>query len=158
MSSFQPMNCVCQSELTEFLAELIEFAAELSEFSLPKQYSRNSIPPIPRNPERRFWGFQESSSKVTWKVNLLLWLLLDPLFRNPQNQEPRKGGFSKGGFCRIQCHAQGNKRIPKDIGGPSSTFGTQSATAKRGVHSYKNPPSKKPLFLASDRSFFRGFF
>ena len=29
---------VCQSELTEC-------AAELSEFSLPKQYSRNSIPP-----------------------------------------------------------------------------------------------------------------
>ena len=37
---------VCQSELTEFLAELTEFAAELSEFSPPKQYSRNSIPPV----------------------------------------------------------------------------------------------------------------
>ena len=34
-------------ELTEFLAELTEFAAELSEFSSPKQYSRNSIPPVP---------------------------------------------------------------------------------------------------------------
>ena len=29
-----------------FSAELIQFAAELSEFSLPKQYSRNSIPPV----------------------------------------------------------------------------------------------------------------
>ena len=37
---------MCQSELTEFLAELTEFAAELSEFSLPKQCSRNSIPPV----------------------------------------------------------------------------------------------------------------
>ena len=35
------------SELTEFLAELTEFAAELSEFSPPKQYSRNSILPVP---------------------------------------------------------------------------------------------------------------
>ena len=24
-------------------------------------------------------------------------------------QEQRKGGFSKGGFCRVQCHAQGNR-------------------------------------------------
>ena len=39
---------MCQSELTQFFAELTEFAAELSEFSLPKQYSRNSIPlPFP---------------------------------------------------------------------------------------------------------------
>ena len=37
---------VCKRELTEFLAELTEFAAELSEFSRPKQYSRNSIPPV----------------------------------------------------------------------------------------------------------------
>ena len=47
VSSSQPIICVCKSELTEFLAELTEFAAELSEFSLPKQYSRNSIPPVP---------------------------------------------------------------------------------------------------------------
>ena len=38
---------MCKRELTEFLAELTEFAAELSEFSSPKQYSRNSIPPVP---------------------------------------------------------------------------------------------------------------
>ena len=37
---------VCQSELTEFSAGLTDFAAELSEFSPPKQYSRNSIPPV----------------------------------------------------------------------------------------------------------------
>ena len=37
---------VCQSELTEFFAELTEFAPKLSEFSPPKQYARNSIPPV----------------------------------------------------------------------------------------------------------------
>ena len=37
---------VCQSELTEFFAELTEFAVKLSEFSSPKEYSRNSIPPV----------------------------------------------------------------------------------------------------------------
>ena len=37
---------VCKCELTESFAELTEFAAELSEFSLPKQYSRNDIPPV----------------------------------------------------------------------------------------------------------------
>ena len=40
------LNFVCQSEVTEFFAELTEFGAELSKFSLPKQYSRNSIPPV----------------------------------------------------------------------------------------------------------------
>ena len=38
---------VRQGELTEFFAELTEFAVKLSEFSSPKQYSRNSIPPVP---------------------------------------------------------------------------------------------------------------
>ena len=37
---------VCRCKLTEFFAELTEFGAELSEFSLPKQHSRNSIPPV----------------------------------------------------------------------------------------------------------------
>ena len=47
LSEFISAYFLCaKSELTEFLAELTEFAAELSEFSLPKQYSRNSIPPV----------------------------------------------------------------------------------------------------------------
>ena len=37
---------MCKAELTDFFAELTELAAELSEFSLPKQCSRNSIPPV----------------------------------------------------------------------------------------------------------------
>ena len=38
-------------------------------------------------------------------------LLLKPPRSNTLcfSQEPRKGGFSKGGFCRVQCHDQGNK-------------------------------------------------
>ena len=32
------------------------------------------------------------------------------------NQEPRKGGFSKGDFCRVECHAQGNKKYPRILG------------------------------------------
>ena len=47
MSSFQPMLFECPSEFTKFLAELNEFAAEFGEFILPKQYSRNSVPPDP---------------------------------------------------------------------------------------------------------------
>ena len=37
---------VCQSELTEFLAELNAFGAELSQFSLSKLDSPNSHPPV----------------------------------------------------------------------------------------------------------------
>ena len=45
---------MCESELTEFFAELTEFAAKLSEFSSPKQYSRNSIPPVSQKVS--FWN------------------------------------------------------------------------------------------------------
>ena len=45
LSEFLSAYDLCQSEVTEFFAELTEFAAELSQSSLPKQYSRNSIPP-----------------------------------------------------------------------------------------------------------------
>ena len=45
VSSSQPSICV-PKRTSVFLAELTEFAAELSEFSRPKQYSRNSIPPV----------------------------------------------------------------------------------------------------------------
>ena len=30
-------------------------------------------------------------------------------------QEPRKGGFRKGGFCRVQCHGQGNKKYRRTL-------------------------------------------
>ena len=43
---FLSLLFVCQGEPTEFGAELTEFAPKLSELSLPKQYFRNSIPPV----------------------------------------------------------------------------------------------------------------
>ena len=49
MSSSHPMSCVCESELIELVAELTEVAQKLSELSLPKQCSRNSVPPISHN-------------------------------------------------------------------------------------------------------------
>ena len=65
----------------------------------------------------------------------------------------KKGGFSKGSFCRVQCHAEGNKKYSRDIG-PSSTFGTQSATAKRGVYVLQKPFLKKPCL----HYWFTGFY
>ena len=46
MSSSQPTICVLKRTHQVSFAEVTEFAAELSEFSLPKQYSRHSIPPV----------------------------------------------------------------------------------------------------------------
>ena len=59
---------VRQSELTEFFAELTEFAVKLSEFSSPKQYSRNSIPPVSyfsfsRN-SLQFWALFPSFPRI----------------------------------------------------------------------------------------------
>ena len=31
-------------------------------------------------------------------------------------QEPRKGGFGKGRFCRVQCRTQGDKKYPSMLG------------------------------------------
>ena len=45
VSSSRPIICG-QNKLTEFFAELTKSVAELSEFPLPKQYSRNGIPPV----------------------------------------------------------------------------------------------------------------
>ena len=57
--------------------------------------------------------------------------------------EPRKGGFSKGGFCRVQGHAQGNKKYPKVLGAAVHL----ALTASR-----PREASKKPLFLVPDIS------
>ena len=44
-SASQPSGCVPKQTHRVFRSTL-KFAAELSEFALPKQYSRNSIPPV----------------------------------------------------------------------------------------------------------------
>ena len=58
------------------------------------------------------------------------------------DQEPRKGGFSKGFFVGPSVTLQETK-ISKD-NGPSSTFGTQERHSQRGVHfakkNFQNPP------------------
>ena len=66
-----------------------------------------------------------------------------------RNQE--KGVLAKGVSARVEHHAlkKCNAKYRKDIG-PSSAFGNQSATAKRGVHLCKNPLLKTPLFLIPD--------
>ena len=60
---------------------------------------------------------------------------------------PRKGGFSKEGFVENPAPRPREHKTPKEIG-PSSACGTQSSTAKRGVHIRRNPLQKKP-FLGS---------
>ena len=47
LSEFLAAYYLCaKGNSPSFFAELTEFAPELSEFSSPKQYSRNSIPPV----------------------------------------------------------------------------------------------------------------
>ena len=48
VSLFRPIIFLCKSELTEFFAELAEIGSEFTKSSLPKQYSRNRIPPVPK--------------------------------------------------------------------------------------------------------------
>ena len=60
---------MCKRELTEFLAELTEFAAELSEFSSPKQYSRNSIPPVPHQLREKRKGVGRVGLGVDRQIN-----------------------------------------------------------------------------------------
>ena len=71
------------------------------------------------------------------------------LYSSPQNrhlsgknwhlsQEPRKGGFSKGGFCRVQCHAQGNKKYPGALG-PAVLLAPQRHSQERRAFLQKNP-------------------
>ena len=99
-----------------------------------------------------------SGGGLTKMGSVTFWGPLDTSFlfaqivgsRRPQKtsvfgpQAPRKGGFSKGGFCSTQCHTPGNKKS-KDIG-PSSTFSTQERHSQRGVH-FAKPPSGNPLFF-----------
>ena len=58
------------------------------------------------------------------------------------SQEPRKGGFSKGGFCRIQCHDQ-------EISGP------QKGPAERGHVKKRQKSSKSVKSFDTFRQFSR---
>ena len=70
-----------------------------------------------------------------------------------KNQEPRKGGFSGGGFLENPASRPRKNTNSQRYFGPSSRFSTQNAIAKRGVHSCKNPLPKNPhFFLVPEKS------
>ena len=55
-------------------------------------------------------------------------------------QELRKGGFSKGGFCRIRCHPQETKTLSRALGSSlHSGLGAPQSRLKRGVYVCKTP-------------------
>ena len=63
-------------------------------------------------------------------------------------QEPRKGGFSKGGFCRVQCHGQRDKKYPRILA-PAVHLALR-APQPREAYIVQKPRSKNPLFLVLD--------
>ena len=67
--------------------------------------------------------------------------------RNQEKRVPAKRGFLQHPVSRPT-----KQKLPKDIG-PSSTFGTQTTAAKRGVHSCKkNLILKKPCLGSETES------
>ena len=64
--------------------------------------------------------------------------------------EPRKGGFSKGGFCRVQCHGQRSKKYPKILA-PAVHLASR-APQPREAYILQNPLLKTPFswFLIRD--------
>ena len=67
----------------------------------------------------------------------------------PQVQGPRKGGFSKGGFCRVQCHGQGSKEYPRILA-PAVHLAPRAAQP-REAYILQSPLLKTPFswFLTS---------
>ena len=63
-----------------------------------------------------------------------------------RNQE--KGVFSKGGFCRVQCHSKGNKRY-WGYWAQQYIWQSERHSQKRRIFSQKHP-SKNPLFLVPE--------
>ena len=53
----------------------------------------------------------------------------------------KKGGFSKGGFSRVQCHDQGNKTIPRLLG-PAVRLALR-APQPREAYSFLQKPTLK---------------
>ena len=66
-----------------------------------------------------------------------------------KHQEPRKGGFSKRGFCRVERHAQGNKKCPKGFG-PAVNWTHRSPQPREAYVFAKT--LLKPLFLFPEKS------
>ena len=77
----------------------------------------------------------DNSTEISHGFTAPLSLIAPEDFRNQE-----KGVLAKGVSVEFSVAVKETK-LPKDIG-PSSTFGTQSATAKRGVHFAQNPLKK----------------
>ena len=63
--------------------------------------------------------------------------------RKSTYQEIAKGGFGKGGFCRIQRHARENQEIPKHIG--PRVHSALRTPQPREEHIFAKTPSENPL-------------
>ena len=73
-----------------------------------------------------------------------------PLAHPHFHQEPRKGGFSQRGFCRVQCHDQENKKHPRIL---AQQYIWHLERHGQERHTFcKTPLQKAPLFLVSDYS------
>ena len=67
------------------------------------------------------------------------------------SQEPGKGGFSKGGFCRVQCHAEGSQKYPRMLGAQQYIWHSERHSQERRT-CLQNPhfrKQKKKLSLGS---------
>ena len=62
-------------------------------------------------------------------------------------QEPRQGGFGKGGFCRIQCHPRANKDYTKVLG--SAAHLAFRVPQPREAYMFAKTSFQKPPFFGS---------
>ena len=65
-----------------------------------------------------------------------------------KSQELRKGGFSKGSFCRVQCHGQGNQEYPRILA-PAVDLALR-APQPREAYMLQTPLLKKTFFLVPE--------
>ena len=68
-------------------------------------------------------------------------------FGSFENQEPRKGGLSKGGFCRIRCHFQEIRQLSRILG--SAVHSALGAPQSTEAYMFAKTPFQKPPFLGS---------
>ena len=76
------------------------------------------------------------------------WLMISESFCTSIRKQ-EKGGFSKGGFCRIQCHAQESKEKPRTQD-PAVHLALTAPRSREACSFAKNPPSKSPLSLVPE--------
>ena len=103
---------------------------------------RSCLPPPPRNTE---FG-PRRPCVLCAAIQIARLASIHLAFGPSGSQEPRKGGFSKGGFCRVERDAQGNNKYPRILG-PAVHLALRVAQPKE-AYILQKPPSKNPLFLA----------